>query len=65
MARSSRRHRAAPGFQLSLYGIFGLLAAADEGIELKTCWGLHPRAFDFLTRPAVKLPALGRFGLPR
>jgi hypothetical protein len=50
------------GFQLSLYGAAGLLIAIDEGIELNLL-GLD-LGVDVL-RPALKLPALGRFGLPR
>ena len=50
------------GYQLSLFGIAGLLAARDEGIELN----LFGLAFgiDF-KNPGVKLPGIGRFGLPR
>jgi len=50
------------GFQLSFYGVAGLMLAADEGIELNLLGldlGVDVR------RPALKLPALGRFGLPR
>jgi hypothetical protein len=50
------------GYQLSFYGLAGLLLAADEGIELNLL-GLD-LGLDVL-RPALKLPALGRFGLPR
>jgi hypothetical protein len=50
------------GYQLSLYGLAGLLIAADEGIELNLL-GLD-LGVDVL-RPALKLPALGRLGLPR
>ena len=50
------------GYQLSVYGLAGLLIAADEGIELNLL-GLD-LGVDIL-RPALKLPALGRLGLPR
>jgi hypothetical protein len=49
------------GFQVSLFGIAGILLARDEGIELNLLGldlGLDAR------RPALKLPALGRIGLP-
>src|SRR5271154_2999716 len=50
------------GYQLSLFGVAGLLAARDEGIELN----LFGFAFgiDF-KNPGVKLPGLGRLGIPR
>ncbi len=50
------------GYQVSLFGLAGLLAARDEGIELN----LFGFAFgvDF-KNPGVKLPGLGRLGLPR
>jgi hypothetical protein len=50
------------GFQLSLYGIFGILLAAREGLEvnlLGLSLGVDP------VRPALKLPALGRLGMMR
>lgn len=50
------------GFQISLYGLAGLLIAADEGIEvnlLGLAIGLDVAA------PALKLPAIGRLGLDR
>ena len=50
------------GFQLSLYGIFGILLAAREGLEvnlLGLSLGVDP------VRPALKLPALGRLGMVR
>ena len=56
---------AAPGgsaFQLSLYGLFGILLAAREGLEvnlLGLSLGVDP------VRPALKLPALGRHGMAR
>jgi hypothetical protein len=48
------------GFQLSLYGLFGILLAAREGLEvnlLGLSLGVDP------VRPALKLPALGRLGM--
>jgi hypothetical protein len=48
------------GFQLSLYGLFGILLAACEGLEvnlLGLSLGVDP------VRPALKLPALGRLGM--
>jgi hypothetical protein len=50
------------GFQVSLYGLFGVLLAAPEGLEvnlLGLSFGVDP------VRPALKLPALGRFRLER
>jgi Protein of unknown function (DUF3750) len=50
------------GFQVSLYGLAGILIAAREGIEvnlLGLSLGVDP------VRPALKLPALGRRGLAR
>ena len=50
------------GFQLSLYGLFGILLAAREGLEvnlLGLSLGVDP------VRPALKLPALGRLGMLR
>jgi hypothetical protein len=49
------------GFQLSFYGLAGVLASAVEGIEvnlLGLSFGVDPLA------PAVKLPLIGRIGLP-
>ncbi|HYP38649.1 MAG TPA: hypothetical protein VEQ62_20170 [Stellaceae bacterium] len=46
------------GFQLSLYGLFGILLR--EGLEvnlLGLSLGVDP------VRPALKLPALGRLGM--
>jgi hypothetical protein len=60
-----RAFAAAPsgsGFQLSLWGLAGILVAADEGLELNLL-GLS-LGLDIL-RPALKLPALGRFGFAR
>ncbi|MGC2412790.1 MAG: DUF3750 domain-containing protein [Stellaceae bacterium] len=48
------------GFQVSLYGLAGIMLAAREGLEvnlLGLSFGVDP------ARPALKLPALGRFGL--
>jgi hypothetical protein len=49
------------GLQLSLYGIVGILVAAREGIELNVLGlsiGIDAAA------PGLKLPAIGRLGLP-
>lgn len=50
------------GFQVSLYGLAGILVAADEGFEINLL-GLS-LGLDAL-RPALKLPAIGRLGLDR
>jgi hypothetical protein len=50
------------GFQISLYGLAGLLIAVDEGVELNVL-GLTV-GIDAIV-PAVKLPAIGRLGLSR
>ena len=50
------------GFQVSLYGLIGILFAAREGLEvnlLGLSLGVDP------VRPALKLPALGRLGVAR
>lgn len=47
------------GYQASVYGLFGLLLARDEGIELNLL-GLS-LGVDF-ARPALKLPFIGRVG---
>ena len=50
------------GFQISVYGLAGLLLALDEGVELNVLGltvGVDPVV------PAVKLPAIGRVGLSR
>ena len=50
------------GFQVSLYGLAGVLLAVDEGFELNLLGlsiGLDA------TVPALKLPAIGRVGLDR
>jgi hypothetical protein len=49
------------GYQASLYGVLGVMAALDEGIEVNLL-GLS-LGIDF-SPPAVKLPGLGRIGLP-
>jgi hypothetical protein len=49
------------GYQASLLGVAGVLAALDEGIELNLL-GLN-FGFDFRS-PAVKLPGIGRLGMP-
>jgi len=49
------------GYQLSLFGAFGVLAAWREGIELNLfglVLGVTPRG------PALKLPGIGRLGPP-
>lgn len=48
------------GFQLSLFGLVGILLAVDEGIEvnlLGLSFGID------VTDPALKLPGIGRIGL--
>ena len=50
------------GFQVSLYGLAGILIATDEGIELNLL-GLN-LGIDAMA-PAFKLPAIGRLGLSR
>jgi hypothetical protein len=50
------------GFQVSLYGLAGLLLAVDEGVELNVL-GLNI-GFDAAV-PALKLPGIGRLGLER
>ena len=45
------------GWQLSLFGLFGIMVAADEGLEINLLglvFGID------VTRPALKLPGLGR-----
>lgn len=47
------------GVQLSLFGLLGVLAGAEEGLELNVLgltFGLDVK------RPALKLPIVGRFG---
>ncbi|MCB1970601.1 MAG: DUF3750 domain-containing protein [Geminicoccaceae bacterium] len=48
------------GFQFSMMGLIGMTIAADEGLEINLL-GLT-FGVDF-TRPALKLPGLGRIGL--
>jgi hypothetical protein len=50
------------GYQLSLFGLAGVLMAMEEGLELNLL-GLT-FGFDVLT-PALKLPGLGRLGFPQ
>jgi hypothetical protein len=50
------------GFQISVFGLAGILIAAKEGIEVNLL-GLS-LGLDAV-RPALKLPALGRVGLDR
>ena len=50
------------GFQLSLFGLLGILVSRVEGIELNVLglsWGLNPFTL------TLKLPMIGRLGLPR
>jgi hypothetical protein len=49
------------GFQFSLYGVAGILIAAQEGFELN----LFGLTLGLDSGPAVKLPALGRLGFSR
>jgi uncharacterized protein DUF3750 len=50
------------GFQVSLYGLAGIMVAVDEGFELDVL-GLNI-GIDAAV-PALKLPAIGRLGLER
>ena len=48
------------GVQLSLFGVLGVLAGLDEGLEvnvLSLAFGIDVK------RPALKLPVVGRLGL--
>ena len=48
-----------PGFQVSLFGLIGVLAGVEEGIEINVLglvFGIDPLG------PAIKLPAIGRIG---
>lgn len=50
------------GFQVSLYGLLGLTASGVEGLEINLLglsFGFDPFS------PAIKLPFVGRLGLPR
>ena len=49
------------GYQLSLFGVLGLLLAKEEGLEVNVL-GLTFGIDAF--RPALKLPGIGRLGLP-
>lgn len=49
------------GFQLSLYGLAGLLVSLEEGIEINL---LGLTAGIDVVQPALKLPGLGRIGVP-
>ena len=49
------------GWQVSLFGLLGVMVAAEEGIEINILgltFGVD------LNRPALKLPGLGRLGFP-
>ena len=48
------------GFQVSLYGLIGILFAADEGLELNLL-GFHLGVDP--VRPALQLPAPVRLGM--
>jgi len=48
------------GYQLSMLGLLGLTLARDEGLELNLL-GLS-FGIDF-SKPAIKLPFIGRLGL--
>jgi Protein of unknown function (DUF3750) len=50
------------GFQLSFYGVAGILVGLQEGLELNLL-GLNVGVDASV--PAVKLPAIGRLGLAR
>jgi len=50
------------GYQLSLFGLAGILVARAEGIEVNLL-GLN-LGIDFAA-PAIKLPGIGRLGMPR
>lgn len=50
------------GFQFSLFGLFGVLVGVEEGLEvnlLGLTFGLDAK------NPAVKLPGIGRLGVPQ
>jgi hypothetical protein len=62
LAGTSVQTPAEIGFQVSIYGLVGIMLAAREGLEvnlLGLSFGID------LVRPALKLPALGRLGLAR
>jgi len=50
------------GFQVSLFGALGFTLAAEEGVEINLLGLVF--GIDFL-RPALKLPFIGRIGVPR
>jgi hypothetical protein len=50
------------GYQVSVYGVIGVIIAVDEGVELNLL-GLN-LGID-ITAPALKLPAIGRLGVGR
>jgi hypothetical protein len=50
------------GVQVSLWGLLGIAAAREEGLEINIAgltFGIDPLGF------AVKLPGIGRVGAPR
>lgn len=50
------------GFQLSLFGLLGILVSRVEGIEVNVLglsWGINPFTF------SLKLPLIGHLGVPR
>ena len=50
------------GFQLSLFGLLGLLVSRVEGIEVNVLglsWGINPFTL------SLKLPLIGHLGVPR
>ncbi|UYV17697.1 DUF3750 domain-containing protein [Halomonas qaidamensis] len=49
------------GYQLSLGGVMGIMFALEEGLEINLL-GLSA-GIDFM-RPAIKLPGIGRLGMP-
>lgn len=49
------------GYQLSLGGVVGIMFALEEGVEINLL-GLSA-GIDFM-RPAIKLPGIGRLGMP-
>jgi len=49
------------GYQLSLGGVLGIMLALEEGIELNL---LGMSVGIDIMRPALKLPGIGRLGMP-
>ena len=50
------------GFQLSLFGLFGVLVGVEEGLEINLLgltFGVDAK------NPAIKLPGVGRVGVPQ